>query len=857
MGIKNSREMLIGVVCSLLVLGLSYTAPMLGLDRIAYDWGIRLAHRDISDKITVVAIDDDSIASLGRWPWSREVHAALIDVLSDSQAKVIAHTVFFLEPQIEESVRVVDGLLSVIEEQQLFELASQVDDAKLKGRLESGLAGLTDQLLRVRTTLDSDARLSASMKDAGSVILPMWFTIGKPLGNPDQQLPQALQSSSFASTKGAMDSNEQSNLVLSAIEAHPPYEPFLQAAARVGHLVTETGIDGATRQESLVVNYYGSSMPSVAVQAVVELLNLTSDDIQLIPGKSLKLGGLQVATDQASRMRTFFYMDQYGRMPFEVVSFVDVVSGRVPPRKFKDKIVLVGSTAVGIGDVQVTPVDAATPPVIVLAHTISTLLEEDFIVIPEWATPGQLALIILVLLYLVLWVPGVRAAIGGLTSLLLLIVLVVVQLSLIPSFSIWVPLMPAIGLLVFGYLSVSTYRFLVTEKGKKVSDSDSAESNRMLGLSFQGQGQLDIAFDKFRKCPLDASMMELLYNLGLDFERKRQFSKASSVYGHMAKFDSDFKDIEERIERSNAMDQSVILSPQSTVGQSLVHDQSGIEKPMLGRYEVLKELGKGAMGIVYLGQDPKISRTVAIKTLALAQEFEEDELVGVKARFFREAETAGRLNHPNIVTIFDVGDEHDLAYIAMEFLQGTELTRYTKPEHLLPIKTVLTLMAEAADALAYAAEHNVVHRDVKPANMLYDPDTGKIKLTDFGIARITDSSKTKTGTVLGTPSYMSPEQISGKKADGRADLFSLGVMIFQLLTGKLPFSGDSMASLMFAITSSTHVDPKELRKELPSCVSGILDVALSKDVEDRYQNGYELAADLRHCAELMEVDERR
>jgi len=266
---------------------------------------------------------------------------------------------------------------------------------------------------------------------------------------------------------------------------------------------------------------------------------------------------------------------------------------------------------------------------------------------------------------------------------------------------------------------------------------------------------------------------------------------------------------------------------------------------MLGRYEVEKELGKGAMGIVYLGRDPKINRVVAIKTMALSQEFEADEVDEVKERFFREAETAGRLNHPNIVTIFDAGEEHDLAYIAMEFLKGKDLAPNTKADNLLDIRTVLDIVIKSADALDYAHSENVVHRDIKPANIMYEPDTKKVKLTDFGIARITDSSKTKTGMVLGTPSYMSPEQLSGKKVDGRSDLFSLGVMLYQLLTGKLPFTGDSMAALMFKIANEPHQSLLELRPDLPARLGPIIDKALQKSANDRYSRGAQMVEDLR------------
>jgi eukaryotic-like serine/threonine-protein kinase len=270
-----------------------------------------------------------------------------------------------------------------------------------------------------------------------------------------------------------------------------------------------------------------------------------------------------------------------------------------------------------------------------------------------------------------------------------------------------------------------------------------------------------------------------------------------------------------------------------------------VEKPMLGRYQVEKELGKGAMGVVYLGKDPKIGRVVAIKTMALSQEFEGEELADARERFFREAETAGRLQHQNIVTIFDAGEEHDLAYIAMEFLKGKDLVDFCKDGALLPMPKVLSIVARVAEALAYAHKQNVVHRDIKPANIMYEFDSDTVKVTDFGIARITDSSKTKTGLVLGTPSFMSPEQIAGKKVDGRSDLYSLGVMLFQMLTGVLPFRGDSMAELMYKIANEEAPDIRIVRPDISERLANVVALSLAKRPETRYQDGDQFAADLK------------
>jgi serine/threonine-protein kinase len=431
----------------------------------------------------------------------------------------------------------------------------------------------------------------------------------------------------------------------------------------------------------------------------------------------------------------------------------------------------------------------------------------------------------------------------------LIVLMLVIEFGLMKSKFLWVPLMVPVLMLVIGHLVVTIVRSGMLNKMLVRSEADSAESNKMLGLAFQGQGQLDMAFEKFRKCPMDDSIADLLYNLALDYERKRQFNKAGSVYHYINEFNPKFRDVAERMNRSKQMEGTVILGGGGgTAAGTMILGDGTVQKPMLGRYQVEKELGKGAMGVVYLGRDPKINRVVAIKTMALSQEFDADELTEVKERFFREAETAGRLNHPNIVTIYDAGEEHDLAYIAMEFLKGKDLTSHTKGTALLPVKTVMEIIAKSADALDYAHSQNVVHRDIKPANIMYDPDKGEIKVTDFGIARITDSSKTKTGMVLGTPSYMSPEQLSGKKVDGRSDLFSLGVTMYQLLAGQLPFQADSMATLMFKIANEAHAPVTVLRGELPEDVNKIIEKALQKDPEQRYQHGAEFAKDVRACA---------
>ena len=289
----------------------------------------------------------------------------------------------------------------------------------------------------------------------------------------------------------------------------------------------------------------------------------------------------------------------------------------------------------------------------------------------------------------------------------------------------------------------------------------------------------------------------------------------------------------------------------ATVPLAAAHAAPRPDRATLGRYRLERELGRGSMGAVYLGHDPQIGRAVAIKTMALSREFEGHELAEARSRFFREAEMAGRLRHPDIVAIFDAGEESGLAFIAMEYVTGHDLLRHTLPGQLLPVPVVLDTLARVALALAYAHTQGVVHRDIKPANVMIDPETGAIKVTDFGIASITNACRTRTGMVLGTPSFMSPEQMAGRRVDGRTDLYSLGVMLFQLLTGALPHASESMAQLMNQIANEPAPDVRTLRPELPEALANVIALALEKRPEVRYADGVQLASDLGAVAAMM------
>jgi serine/threonine-protein kinase len=829
----------LGVLVAIVMLVAARGDLIQSLERKAYDLGVKAASRTPSDRIAIIAIDDASIANIGRWPWSRDVHARMIDLLGGAKAKVIANTTFFFEPQRDAGLAYVEKLIVLQKE-----METAADSAKPGAEAVMRIGSL---LAEAEQALNTDRKLASSIKNAGNVVLPMVFQqLAEPQGNPDKPLPAYITANSVASA-GSGEYLPPPGIL--------PIYPIAELGAAlpgIGHLNADHDVDGAVRAEPLLVRYYDRTFPALSVQIAARSLNLGISDIKPVWGEALQVGKLRVLTDPELRMHTFFYADRDGRPPFPVDSFFDVISGKVPASKYQDKIVLIGPTAAGLGTAQVTPVSPATAPVMTLAHTVSSILGEHFFITPAWGIWVQAGVFLAVALYLIILLPRLKAGVAAVLSLGIGIVLIATHFGLMVSQLMWIQLMASTALLAVGYAALTTKRFLVTERGKEKSDAESAESSRMLGIAYQAQGQLDLAWDKFRQCPLSDSVMENLYSLALDFERKRQFNKAESVFRYMAEFNPKFRDLEQRLTRAKALSETVILGgAQGHPGGTVMLEGGGMEKPMLGRYQVEKELGKGAMGVVYLGKDPKIGRVVAIKTMALSQEFEGDELIEVKERFFREAETAGRLTHPNIVTIYDAGEEHDLAYIAMEFLKGRDLAPYTKKDTLLPVPQVMSIVARVAEALGYAHQQNVVHRDIKPANIMYEPESDTPKVTDFGIARVTDSSKTKTGMVLGTPSYMSPEQLAGKKVEGRSDLFSLGVMLYQMLSGTLPFTGESMAQLMFKIANEPHADIRTLNPNLPTCVAAVINKALAKDPEQRYQTGEQMAKAIRLCLGTM------
>ncbi|HEY0269256.1 MAG TPA: CHASE2 domain-containing protein [Methyloradius sp.] len=442
-----------GLVISLLFLFAGGSAILQSLERKAYDMGVEASSRNPGDKIAIIAIDDQSIANIGRWPWSREVHAKMIDLLAGAHAKVIGNTVFFIEPQIDPGLSYINKLAEVV--------ANTPEIGALPQSVE-----LNSILKDAQDNLNADAKLATSIKAADSVVIAMPFVVGEPRGNPDKPLPDYVLKNGLSKIIDKVGAEESGLLPLPTINALPPVATIGESAAAIGHLNANPDVDGAIRSEPLVLAYYDQFYPSLSLQIAAKYLNLKDADIQVKLGQGVKLGKLNIATDGFLQMNTFFYANRDGHAAFPIDSFYDVISGKIPVEKYKDKIVLIGATAGGIGDSQVTPISSSMTPIETLAHSVASILNEDFFVAPSWGFWVEKAAWLLVSLYLILLLPRLKAGMAAGISAAIFVILVATHFYLMTQQALWLQLMIPATLLVVGHALLTTKRFLMTERGK-------------------------------------------------------------------------------------------------------------------------------------------------------------------------------------------------------------------------------------------------------------------------------------------------------------------------------------------------------------------------------------------------------
>ncbi|OUD12460.1 serine/threonine-protein kinase [Thioflexithrix psekupsensis] len=764
----------------------------------------RLPH----ESLVLVTIDDASLQQLGDLPWSRHHYAELIQQLAPH-----AQHIALLPPLTQTQL-----LPGRAEAHALLTFYQHNDALKPQTDLDQNLLTLHDLLLDLRHQLDGDDHLLQVITHYSPKItlaIPAYLS-PHPVAqsNLDKELLTPLL------TQMAVETKHNKVTALSPAIRYL-FLPFPRLADSAPLAVMPLNAVAPDRIP-LLVNDQQRELPTLPLVLLQRIKAHSNIPIKNQP-PFIQVADWIIPTDSQAQLYSRFYPES----AFNTVSFIDVLNGTVAAEAFQNKIVLIGITALPYSIWQNTPFGEQSS-LHWIASGVSSVLENDFFYAPPWAVLVYYMVAGLLGGYLVFLLPRLPWW-GALSATGLLCSAGIVLNALLLKQNMLVSLLGLCGILVFSHLLLMLQRALTAYRAAMQTLPDAFTSHRLLGLAFQGQGQLDLAWRAFRRCPWGETVKGELYNLALDYEQQRQQERAIEVYRHLIQHDPHYRDVERQLAR--------LLHPQATPD----------DKPRLGRYQLERCLGQGAMGTVYVARDPKFDRLVAIKTLALAREFSTPQWQEALIRFFREAAAVGRLRHPHIIQTYDAGEEEDLAYLSMEFFKGSTLVPYTHADNLLPKKTLLELMIRIAQALDYAHQQGIIHRDIKPSNIMYNPAHGQIKITDFGIARITDMQRTRTGLILGTPAYMSPEQLSGASLDGRSDLFSCGVMWYQLLSGHLPFRADNMTTLMYSIIHEPPVPLSRYRTDLSDEWLELVDRLLAKRPEDRLSNGEALAQALRIC----------
>jgi serine/threonine-protein kinase len=646
-----------------------------------------------------------------------------------------------------------------------------------------------------------------------------------------------------------------------------------------------------------VIQYGNQGYPSLAIE-IARVYTGTSHEAMGLKDGMLQMGVWDIPVSPSGEV--LLDWPAAGERAFPQYSFLDVVRGDVPAAAFRGKAVLIAGIADGLDDRNFPFADEA-PGVLAYAIFLDNLFRFEFLRAPLWVWLVEWGLFLAVCGLNIWLLPrlSTHVLLAG-VPLMALLVLGGTAFMYVQK-GIWIKTFYTALAIVMPLAFVVTQRLMLSEKETRDVGAEKVENQRLLGLAFQEKGMLDMAFAQFNKLPLSDEMKSIYLNLGLDYENRGLLQKAFIVYKKICDADPGFGDVFQRLERLSQTGAStsffpvtaspVAASPLAHLSPTALDSASSDEvltqlsraggvtpptdiaavpkttqsvptgsgaptssiaptslpapmvpvgpAPRLGRYVIERHLGRGGMGDVYLVHDTVIDRRAALKTVRLDADLDPTQAIEVRQRLYREAKTVGRLTHPNIVTIHDVGEDLGVSYIVMEYVPGATLTAWMKKQPFT-IGQIKHVICSAALGLQHAHEHGIFHRDVKPDNIMLS-ESGTVKVMDFGIARAVHSTLTKTGSVMGTPAYMSPEQASGYKIDARSDIFSLGVILYELLTGRRPFSGDTFLSLMFAIIKEEPTPPSGVNANVSPAWDAVVTKALAKNRNERYPTAKDFA----------------
>ncbi len=805
-------------------LGLSFFEA---LERHIYDFETKFSIGKVleSKNIVLIDIDDQSIAELGPWPWPRDRISSVINLLKEEDAKLIGLNAPFFDKENKEGLLAMKALRESLSVDPLLE-----KDNAFKSRIQ-------ENLTQIEETLDNDLKLVKSVKESGNVILPVQARFGgRPKTTRSKDYP-VLSKNVLASSNLSPSLDKR----LHADYVTLPYPELASSATGLGHTHLTLNNIMSGRMHAAFISYNGSLLPSFPLRIAIAYLNEDPRKVK-VTGDRIRMKNRSIPLVEGEMLVKF------KNTAFPRLSFADLSPTKEVPLNVKGKIVIIGFNHLDSRQMN-TPVSSRMPESDLTAHILTDVLNSHFVIRPFFIQYIETIVLLLLGIFAAFLLTQKMQLRRFIWTIGLILFIIFAGVVLLAVFDVWFKTAYILSSVVVIYLFLSLKQLFI--------ERESSESSRLVGLNYQNQGLLDLAFDKFRKLPFNEETRNLIYNLGMEWEKKRLIGKAVIAY-ECANKNGGFKDLDIRIPKLKELDKSsTIGSYDGALDGSIIVESSNNAITKVGRYEILEQLGRGSMGLVFKAQDPKINRLVAIKTIRFSDEFEDDVIQEIKDRFFREAEIAGQLSHPSIVTIHDVGDDQDLTYMAMEFLEGEDLDKFIDKETLLPLRKILDVVAKVADALDFAHKNDVIHRDIKPANIMLLKN-GQIKVTDFGIAKAISSSRTKTGVILGTPNYMSPEQIMGQKIDARSDIFSLGVLFFQLITGELPFHGDNLSGLLYQITQVKHPSPRNFNPKVPKICEQIIDKAMAKNPDNRFQSASDMARIIRLLgSKIDELKEKR
>ncbi|MDF1544397.1 MAG: serine/threonine-protein kinase [bacterium] len=760
--------------------------------------------------VAIVAIDGAALDEYGQWPWNLDLVGDLTAAVGNGGPKTVVLDLDFNEDARQDSA----GYTKVLAEQ-----ISWVENV----------------------VLPYDVALATYRSEKTN--------------NPEHLFDFSLN---IESPLGIMD--ERSSLQVRKVFL--PADKLLNEKPNIGFKYQMPDNDRVLRHQSLTMNYEGYYYPSMSLLAAANFLDVKPANVSVVEGKVIKVGDSRTVPINSHGE---IYINYSADFPFATYSAAQVLSEGFNLKQFEDKLVVIALDDPGQTLYFKTPVDDDIPDYVARASVIENIINDNMLehksdmsgtsMLILFAIGGLYAFILsrVSLLYRMLILLGSLVLLANvnyfiITSMRMIAETVYVGFEIL-LFMLVAPILDTRLIAGEEEQSKAVKQKLPKvdlEKGMPEKSVEPLRPRKIIEAPDDPANQPTSIIPTDTEVPSDHQSINIDgVDIASDETGVVETSEESTTALESGTIDDAISvdaDSEEPVVKALSDSDGVI---EQVMENSTPTPIPGSNAPLtqLGRYQITGTLGKGAMGHVYRGIDPAINRPIALKTIRLDFISDPEEMEELKVRLHREAQAAGKLSHPNIVTIYDVGSDGSLQYIAMEYIEGQTLEEMIKKKTKFNYKIIAQIIIQICSAMQYAHEQNIVHRDIKPANVMITKDY-RVKVMDFGIARIDSNSMTKTGIAMGTPNYISPEQLQGKPVDRRADIFSLGVVLYELLIGKRPFKGENITSLIYSILHKEPEKPSNLVPSIPFLFDQIIGRALEKDPSKRYQTAAELSDQL-------------